>query len=966
MSDNSKSRDYTSTLALPMNRLPMKASPGQTEPRLLAAWADQDLNSRLRASSAGRPTFVLHDGPPYANGHLHVGHALNKVLKDAVVRSHRMMGYDASFVPGWDCHGLPIEWKVEENLRAEGRSKEDVSVVEFRALCRKFADEWVGVQAAEFERLGVCADFGGRYTTMAFKAEATIAAELMKFVESGQVYRGSKPVMWSVVERTALAEAEVEHRDFVSDAVWVKFPVMTAGEDLLDASVVVWTTTPWTLPANRAVAFSPRGNYGLYEVVSVERDFGPRVGERYLLSDALAGEMAAQAKLSLERKRNVPQEELSAVTCRHPLHDLGYRFTVPMLAGDHVNHASGTGFVHTAPGHGVDDFELWTSNTCLLEGMGVETAVPFVVGDDGFLTDAAPGFGPSSDGGAARVFDDRGEKGDANERVVSALIAAHALVSRARHKHSYPHSWRSRKPVLFRNTPQWFVPMDRRLPDGTTLRGRALDAVEKTDFVPATGRNRLRGMLTGRPDWVLSRQRRWGVPVTVFHDSEGVVLVDPEANAKVVEAFEAHGADVWFEEGAKERFLSHRDDADRWTMVTDILDVWFDSGCTHAFVLDDRGEGVPPADVYLEGSDQHRGWFMSSLLEGCATRGHAPFRKVVTHGFVLNEEGNKMAKSSGKRLSPADVVEVYGADVLRLWVMQSDYADDLRFGPALLKTTAEAYRKMRNTLRWMVGMLPHRGDAYVDVPEMPELERYMLHRLSEVEDAVLEGYRSFDFRKVSKAVSDFMNVELSSFYFVVRKDALYCDAPSSERRRASLHVLQELFHRLTLWLAPMLPFLAEEVWEAAYPQAGSVHLEGFVSVPTEWRDPDLARAWRVVLQVRSVVNVALEEARKAGLVGSSLDAKVTVHVPNADFAALLASSSFREVCVTSGLDIVVGDAPPTATVDASLPGVGVVVGPASGIKCARSWMLSEDVGSDPLYPDLSARDAAAMRELVVA
>lgn len=961
MSDTSKSHDYSSTLALPLNRLPMKATPSEKEPELLASWAGQDLYARMLASTAGRPSFVLHDGPPYANGHLHIGHALNKVLKDALVRSHRMMGFDAAFVPGWDCHGLPIEWKVEERLRSEGKSKDDVSVVEFRALCREFAADWVNVQASEFERLGVSGDFKVPYTTMAYRAEATIATELMKFVESGQLYRGSKPVMWSVVERTALAEAEVEHLEYVSDAVWVKFPVTSGSGDFHDVFVVVWTTTPWTLPANRAVAFSPRGSYALYEVASAERDFGPRVGERYLLSEALADDVARQAKLTLEKVRSVSHDELGDLTCGHPLRALGYGFVVPMLPGNHVTHETGTGFVHTAPGHGTDDFELWTNSSARLAALDVDGTVPFVVGDDGYFTDAARGFGPSSADGAARVFDDRGEKGDANERVVAALINAGALVARARHKHSYPHSWRSKKPVLYRNTPQWFVHMDKDLGDGTTLRGRSLAAVEQTEFVPATGRNRLRGMLTDRPDWVLSRQRRWGVPVTVFHDADGTVLVDSVANEKVVRAFEEDGADVWFAEGAKERFLSHRDDMDRWTMVTDILDVWFDSGCTHAFVLAGRGDGVPPADVYLEGSDQHRGWFQSSLLESCATRGHAPYRKVVTHGFVLNDEGNKMAKSSGKVLSPEDVVRVYGADVLRLWVMQSDYRDDLRIGPELLKVTAEAHRKMRNTLRWMVGMMPHRAGAEVAYADMPELERYMLHRLAELDPLVREGYESFDFKKVARLLADFMNVELSSFYFMVRKDALYCDAPSSLRRNASLTVLAAMFRRMAKWLAPMLPFLAEEVWLAAYPDAGSVHLQTFEAVPADWHDKALADRWVTVLEARSVVNVALERARKDGVMGSSLEARPVVYVSDPVLLSTLTEVDFAGVCVTSGVIFSVEPAPEGAV---SAGSMSVVAEKAAGRKCARSWIVSETVGLDGDYPDLTPRDAAAVRELM--
>jgi isoleucyl-tRNA synthetase len=940
----------------------MKASLQDKEPELLTRWEQMNLYGRLRAMSAGKPSFTLHDGPPYANGHLHMGHALNKVLKDVAVRSHQMTGFDAAYVPGWDCHGLPIEWKVEERLREEGRSKDSLTVVEFRELCRSFAEYWRSVQSEEFERLGVSADFRNPYTTMDFSAEAAVATELMKFVESGQVYRGSKPVMWSVVERTALAEAEVEHKDYTSDAVWVKFPIASGEADLLSAFVVAWTTTPWTLPANRAVAFSAKGGYGLFEVLGAEREFGPQSGERFLLSLALADTVATSAKLTLALVREVGVEELEALECRHPLHALGYRFRVPMLVGDHVTHDAGTGFVHTAPSHGTDDFELWMRNAAMLEAKGVVTSVPFTVDDAGFLTDAAPGFGPSSPGGASRVLDDDGKKGNANERVVTALVDANALVARARYKHPYPHSWRSGKPVVFRNTPQWFVHMDKQLGDGTTLRSRSLAAVSNTEFLPESGRNRLRGMLEDRPDWVLSRQRRWGVPVTVFHDN-GEVLVDPEANAKVVSAFMEEGADAWFADGAKDRFLSHRDDAARWEMVYDVLDVWFDSGCTHAFVLGDSPKGGPVADVYLEGSDQHRGWFQSSLLESCATRGHPPYKKVVTHGFVVGEDGLKMAKSSGKALSPQTVVDQYGADVLRLWVAMSDYKDDLRVGPAMLKSVTEAYRKMRNTFRWMVGMLAHHDGRAIEMAEMPELEQLMLHRLTELDLVVREGYTSMDYKRVVRALSEFMNVELSSFYFVVRKDALYCDAPSSKRRQASFFVLDQLLRCLAKWLAPVLPFLSEEVWLASYTASESVHLEQFEVVPAEWTNAALVAKWGVVMEVRSLVNVALEHARKAGEVGSSLDARPTVFVTNSEVMAALESVDLSEVCVTSGLDLVAGNGTDEAFRADTLTGVSVVAVRAKGRKCARSWLVTDDVGSDPDHPDLSARDAAAIREL---
>jgi isoleucyl-tRNA synthetase len=964
MSDSVKSHNYAHTLTMPVAKMAMKSSPQTLELELLSRWESLGLHARLRETSKGRPPFVLHDGPPYANGNTHLGHALNKVLKDALNRSFQMRGFDANYVPGWDCHGLPIEWKVEEKYRAAGLKKDDVPVNDFRQECRTFASTWQAVQSAEFQRLGVLGDFANPYLTMSFEAEAATAAELMKLAATGQVYRGSKPVMWSVVERTALAEAEVEHLEFESDTAWVKFPVLEAAADLVGAFVVAWTTTPWTLPANRALAYSARVEYGLFEVLSAENDFGPQSGEKFLVAQSLAEATAGKAKLVLGFVRGVSSDELAVMTCRHPLHALGYDFVVPLLEGSHVTEEAGTGFVHTAPGHGTDDFELWTRSASRLSAAGYDTRLPFVVDDAGYLTDDAPGFGPSSDGGAARVYDDNGKKGDANARVFAALVQENVLFARARVKHQYPHSWRSKKPVMFRNTPQWFVSMDKPLADGRTLRARALLEVQKTAFTPESGRKRLASMLETRPDWVLSRQRRWGVPLTLFCDAEGNVLFDDTVNAKVLEAFRAEGADAWFAEGSKERFLGHRADQDNWQMVQDILDVWFDSGCSHAFTLEARG--LPsPADVYLEGSDQHRGWFMSSLLESCATRDRAPFKAVVTHGFVMADDGQKMAKSGKNGVSPSQVVERFGADVLRLWVLTSDYKDDVRVGEAVLKTTNEAFRKLRNTLRWMTGMLGYYNGVEGKVELMPELERFMLHRLVEVGEQVRQGYDTYDFKKVVRVVSDFMNQELSAFYFDVRKDVLYCDPASSVRKQASLQVLETLFRNVTAWLAPVLPFTTEEAYLAVYPDAVSVHLEQFPELPVEWRDASLAEKWAAVKRVRSVVTACLEAERQVKRIGSALEAAPSVFVAGA-LASVLRDVPMAEVCITSGLDLQEAAAPSGAFTLDGVDGVSVVFVPAPGVRCARSWVVSEDVGGDPDYPDVSLRDAAALRELALA
>ncbi|WLR93391.1 isoleucine--tRNA ligase [Shinella zoogloeoides] len=957
MTDTPEKVDYSSTLYLPQTDFPMRAGLPQKEPETVARWQQMGLYKKLRASAAGREKFVLHDGPPYANGNIHIGHALNKILKDVITRSFQMRGYDSNYVPGWDCHGLPIEWKIEEKYREKGKNKDEVPVNEFRQECRDFAAGWIKIQSDEFKRLGIEGDFDNPYTTMNFHAEARIAGELLKIAKSGQLYRGSKPVMWSVVERTALAEAEVEYADVESDMIWVKFPIVEGPADLNGNFAVIWTTTPWTIPGNRAIAFSSRYPYSLYEVESAQNDFGPQPGEKLIFATRLADEAAAKAKLTFRFVRDVAPEELAGITCAHPLKDLGYTFPVPLLDGDHVTDDAGTGFVHTAPSHGREDFDAWTAKARELEARGISSKIPFPVDDAGFYTADAPGF----DG--ARVMDDNGKKGDANERVIKALIASNTLFARGRLKHSYPHSWRSKKPVIFRNTPQWFVYMDKELGDGTTLRSRSLKAIDDTRFVPATGQNRLRAMIESRPDWVLSRQRAWGVPIAVFADENGEVLVDEAVNARILDAFEKEGADAWFAEGAKERFLGNDHDPAKWTQVMDILDVWFDSGSTHTFTLEDRPDLKWPADVYLEGSDQHRGWFHSSLLESCATRGRAPYNAVVTHGFTMDEKGEKQSKSKGNVVSPQDVMKESGADILRLWVMTTDYWEDQRLGKTIIQTNIDAYRKLRNTVRWMLGTLAHDTGEEIAYADMPELEKLMLHRLSELDALVREGYDAFDFKKIARALIDFSNVELSAFYFDIRKDALYCDAPSSLKRRAALAVIRKLFECLVTWLAPMLPFTMEEAWLSRKPDAVSVHLEQFPTVPAEWRNDALEAKWEKIRDVRSVVTGALEIERREKRIGASLEAAPVVHIADPELLAALEGQDFAEICITSAITLLSGEGPADAFRLAEVAKVSVEPKLAEGQKCARSWRITTDVGADPEYPDVSARDAAALREI---
>jgi isoleucyl-tRNA synthetase len=999
--------DYSATLYLPKTDFPMRAGLPAREPEILARWEKNDLYRQLRETAKGRKKFVLHDGPPYANGAIHIGHALNKILKDLVTRSQQMLGKDSNYVPGWDCHGLPIEWKIEETYRAKGKNKDEVPVVEFRQECRAFAEHWVGVQREEFKRLGVVGDWAKPYLTMTYPAEATIAREIMKFAQNGLLYRGSKPVMWSVVEKTALAEAEVEYEDHQSDTIFVAFPIKAlkdgvaerarraaelSGEnaadvaataelsdELLAASVVIWTTTPWTIPGNRAVAYAPSVDYGLYRVAKAPEGNWARAGGLYVVADKLASDLFHAAKVeAFERVRSVDPADIAWLA--HPLASLGYDFKVPMLAGDHVTDDAGTGFVHTAPSHGREDFDAWMASGRLLAEMGISNHIPHPVDADGFYTKDAPGFA------GARVIDDNGKKGDANERVIKALAEAGRILARGRLKHQYPHSWRSKKPIIFRNTPQWFIAMDKPVAkgfpaEGRTLREVVLGEIKTVRWEPASGENRITGMATGRPDWVISRQRSWGVPIAVFVRKDGdEILVDDEVNKRIFDAFHAEGADAWFKQGAKERFLGDAYKAADWDKIDDVLDVWFDSGSTHAFVLEDPVEfpglsgirrihdGGPDEVMYLEGSDQHRGWFGSSLTESSGTRGRAPFDVVLTHGFVLDGKGQKMSKSLGNVVAPQSVMAESGADILRLWVAASDYSDDLRIGEEIIKTFVEMYRKLRNTLRWMLGALAHhKAGEDVAYADMPQLERLMLHRLAELDATVRDAYANFDYKRVVAALNPFMTSELSAFYFDVRKDALYCDPPSSVKRRAALTVIEAIFHRLTVWLAPILAFTAEEAWLSRAPsETGSVHLEVFPDTPAAWRDEALAEKWRKVRRVRSAVTQALEIARAEKKIGSSLEAAPKVWVSDPDLLAALEGVDFAEVCITSDIAVEAGEGPADAFRAPDVAGVAVVAALAQGKRCARSWRVTPEVGADADYPDVTPRDAQALRELGVA
>jgi isoleucyl-tRNA synthetase len=920
------SGDYRSTVFLPKTPFSMKAGLPAAEPEWLARWERIGLWHRLREAGREREPYILHDGPPYANGNIHVGHALNKILKDVINRTRQMQGYDANYVPGWDCHGLPIEWMIEEKYRAEGKDKDQVPIIDFRAECRAFAATWIDVQKEEFKRLGVLGDWDHPYTTMAHAAEAAITAELGKFLMSGGLYKGSKPVMWSVVERTALAEAEVEYEDHTSTTVWVRFLVTAAPRTELDgASVVIWTTTPWTLPANRAVAYGEDIDYVLLEVTSAAEGSLARPGESIVIAEALVAETLEVAGITdHEVRAGFKGRELEGAVLAHPLRGHGpakggYDLDVPMVPGHHVTTEQGTGFVHIAPSHGADDFEI---------GRRFGLDVPETVGPGGLYTEQVPGFV------GIHVF-------KADGPVAEAIGEAGNLLARGTLVHSYPHSWRSKAPLIFRATPQWFISMET-----GNLKEKALAAIEATRWVPAQGRNRIRAMVETRPDWCVSRQRAWGVPITVFvHKETGEALRDQRVMDRVVAAVAEEGCDVWFTADSA-RFLAPEFDAADYDKVTDILDVWFDSGSTHAFVLEARDDLSSPADLYLEGSDQHRGWFQSSLLESCGTRNHAPYKAVLTHGFINDEQGHKMSKSLGNATAPQEVCNQYGADILRLWVVASDYSEDLRIGPEILRHQADTYRRLRNTLRYLLGNLEGFTAAEsVEPGDMPELERWVLHRLSELDRLLARSAEDYDFHRFYSALHNFCAVDLSAFYFDIRKDALYCDTPPSPRRRAARTVLDQIFSCLTAWLAPVLCFTAEEAWLTRFPSDDdSVHLRAFPELPAEWNNPALAERWETVRSLRRVVTGALEIERAEKRIGSSLQACPTLYAP-ADQLAALDGLDAAELFITSGVEIVEGAPPADAFTLPDAPGIGLVPTVARGDKCARCWRVLEEVGA---------------------
>tara|TARA_B110000914_G_C15514922_1_gene472902 strand:+ start:650 stop:3490 length:2841 start_codon:yes stop_codon:yes gene_type:complete len=944
MSDDNKDKvDYKDSLLLPKTDLPMRANLPEREPGFLEVWKKNELFSKLRESSTSKEKFILHDGPPYANGNLHMGTALNKILKDVIVRSRQLDGFDAEYRPGWDCHGLPIEWKVEEKFRDEGKNKEEIPINDFRNECRLFAKNWIEIQKKQFMRLGILGNWSNPYTTMEFSSESIIVKEFHKFLMSGDLYRGSKPVMWSVVEKTALAEAEVEYLEHASPTIWVNFPIQSNDDDLVDSSILIWTTTPWTIPANRAVAYSSKFQYGLYKVSSTEEGSLATLGKKIIINSALKGNVEKASKSELTFVKEI--SSFDNMLCSHPFKESGYDFDIPILEGDFLTEDAGTGFVHIAPSHGQDDYELAIKN-------GIEP--PFILNDEGVYLENVKLFA------GKRVYNSDGTLGDATGSVISELINSGNLFGKGKLRHQYPHSWRSKAPLIFRNTPQWFISMEK-----NGLRDKSLKAIEEVQWIPERGKNRIKSMVESRPDWVVSRQRAWGVPLAIFVNKEtGQPLKDQDVNDRISKSFEKKGSDAWFDIKS-DQFLGDKYNSDEWEKVNDILDVWFDSGSTHAFVLEGEDGLGSPANLYLEGSDQHRGWFQSSLLESCGTRGKAPFKQVLTHGFVMDKDGRKMSKSLGNVILPDDLIDQYGADVVRLWVVSSDFTEDLRVGQEIMKANVESYRKIRNTFRFLLGNLHEfKDEEIVPYHEMPELEKYILHKLSIIDEKVKKNYREYDLKSVFQDLLNFSNLDLSSFYFDIRKDTLYCDSPNSLSRRATRTVLDIIFNYLVVWFSPILCFTTEEVLSSRFPNnKSSIHESSFSEVNEEWNNKELFAKWEKIRSVRKVVTGAIELERQEKRIGSSLEAFPTVFISDKEYLKIFSDIDLAEIFITSQAILKEGDGPSDAFRLDEMKMVSVECNLSNGRKCNRSWKILPEVGTDPDYPDLSIRDADVMREI---
>ncbi len=891
---------------LPKTAFSMKANLQNKEPEILDYWKKIDLYKELRKSNKGKEKFILHDGPPYANGNIHMGTALNKILKDIIVKFHQMNGKDSVYVPGWDCHGLPIEWKIEEQYKKNKKNKNEVPIIEFRKECRAFAEKWIEVHKTQFKRLGVVGDWENYYSTMSFDAEAQIVRELGKFLKEGSLYRGFKPVLWSTVEKTALADAEVEYKDHKSDTIYTAFSVKESKlKDLEGTDIIIWTTTPWTIPANKALAYNEALDYLIIQI----KDDGNFKDKKIVIAEALLESVIKDCKIKNHKViKKFKGKEFKDTICSHPFLNIGYDHDIPMLEARFVTTEQGTGIVHCAPSHGPDDFNL-----CLNHGIkAIET-----VDADGKYTKNLPFFE------GTHIF-------KANPVVIEKLKEQNKLLINGELVHSYPHSWRSKAPLVHRATPQWFISME-----SHGLRKKALEALDATSFFPNKGRARIKAMIESRPDWCVSRQRVWGVPLPIFvHKTTKKILVDDEVNENIANIYEKEGSDCWFSDDPQ-RFLGDKYKAEDYDKTSDIVEVWFDSGCTHTFVLEKREDLQWPASMYLEGSDQHRGWFHSSLLESCGTRGRAPYESILSHGFVVDGKGLKMSKSLGNVIAPEDILKKYGADILRIWVASSNYEEDLRIDYSILEQHADSYRKIRNTFRYLLGNLNDNFKVIdtekLNLNKFPELEQYMFHKIFNLNKNFEAYFKVYDFHNLYKELLNFCTVDLSAFYFDIRKDVLYCDSIDSEKRKSSIVVLNIILESLLKWFAPILSFTTEEIFSLINKDKKSIHLEKFIKFPKFFENKELNKKWEELKKIRDICNISIEAKRASKEIGSSLEANLKINL-NEKLFKITENINFSELCITSGANI-----EKTKTEE-----IIAITTKAEGKKCPVCWKINKN------------------------
>ncbi|MCI5053630.1 MAG: isoleucine--tRNA ligase [Pelagibacteraceae bacterium] len=901
---------------LPKTNFPMRGNLPQKEPETINFWNKIELYNKIRAKRSGREKFILHDGPPYANGNIHIGTALNKILKDIVVKFKSIDGKDCPYVPGWDCHGLPIEWKIEEQNKKKGIDKKNISILEFRNQCREFAKEWISIQREQFKRLGVLGDWQNYYATMSNDAEAQIALEILAFLKNGSLYKGYKPVLWSVVEATALADAEVEYQDHVSNQIYVKFDLKSNFKGHNNLNIIIWTTTPWTIPCNRALAYNSNLNYGIYQNES---------GEKFIIANDLFESFQKVTNENYKLIENFSGNELKDQIANHPFKELGYNFDVPLFEADFVTTEQGTGIVHIAPSHGPDDFALGLKN-----GIKAENTID----DNGHYTNIIKFFE------GTHIF-------KADKIIIEELQKLKKLIFTAEYKHSYPHSWRSKAPLVHRATPQWFISMEK-----NELRKKSLDNINSTSFFPAIGKNRIQGMIETRPDWCISRQRFWGVPLPIFINKKtNEPLLDDSVNSRIFQIFKKEGSDAWYEKEPSE-FLGEKYKADDYQKVEDIVEVWFDSGSTHAYVLENRDDLNWPADMYLEGSDQHRGWFHSSLLQSVGTRGKAPYKSILTHGFVVDGKGQKMSKSLGNVIAPEEIIKRNGADILRLWVVASDYSEDLRIDQSIITQHSESYRKIRNTLRFLLGNIldnfSFQEVENINFSKIDIIDSFILNKISELDENFGKYLETNDFHKIYVELLNFCTTDLSSFYFDIRKDALYCDDLDSIRRLNCVSVLKVSLYFLIKWLNPILVFTIEEVFQTIKTSEcnknsefeESVFLIDFKKIDYRGKIDFSSERWETLKKIKNEINLIFEDMRNKKIIKSGLETEINIFLSekiNSIFKNLNLSDFFVCSKVNISQNYNNDNFKSLSTVDDTK----VLVKKASGKKCDHCWKISE-------------------------